>query len=251
MNPLALFVAGFALWGSATGAPGSDPGDPVTAVTGFRGATVVAICPTGAVVPAPGLGTEAALTTHVADLWGLSERAVFFEWGPGEGDLPVEATCLRLLGSGSGGHWVVEITDGEGSIRRRARFGHMDRRWVAARDLPRHHILGPDDMLMEQEPRWGAPRPQDEPEPGWTTRRMIRAGQLLSVPGVAPALLVESGSAVDVELRRGAVVLRVTGESRTAGSLGDDVQVRLPTGKLVWGTVRSGPVVEILPQQER
>jgi len=56
---------------------------------------------------------------------------------------------------------------------------------------------------------------------------------------------------VEVELRRGAVLLRVTGESRTAGSLGDDVQVRLPTGKLVWGTVRPGPVVEILPQQER
>ncbi|TVR64563.1 MAG: flagella basal body P-ring formation protein FlgA [Gemmatimonadales bacterium] len=220
-------------------------------VTGTALSAGAGVCPADAVAPEPGLTTEAALSAHVAHLWGLPPRDVHFEWGPGEGEIPGEAVCLRLLGSGAGGHWVVEVTDGEGTFRRRARFGHTEYRWVAARDLPRDHTLGTDDMLTEREPRWGAPRSSEAPEPGWTTRRVIRAGQPLTAPGVAPALLVESGSAVEVEVRRGAVLLRVTGESRTAGSLGDDVQVRLPTGKLVWGTVRPGPVVEILPQQER
>lgn len=222
-----------------------------TALTGELPPATPGLCPTGAVAVAPGVDTEMALTSHVAELWGLAPRVVFMEWGPGQGEIPGEAVCLRLLGSGAGGTWVVEVSDGEGLVRRRARFGHMEHRWVAAHDLPRDHVLAAADMMGEREPRWGEPRSTPEPEPGWTTRRVIRAGQPLTSPGVAPALLVESGSAVEVELRRGAVLLRVTGESRTAGSLGDEVQVRLPTGKLVWGTVRPGPVVEILPQQER
>jgi flagella basal body P-ring formation protein FlgA len=208
-------------------------------------------CHDDAVAPEPGVSTEVALTALVAERWGLPPRSVFFEWGPGEGTIPAEVACLRILGSGSGGIWVVEMEVGETRVRRRARFGHSEQRWIAAHDLPRDHTLGADDMRFEEERRWGPPRMIENPEPGWTTRRVIRAGQTLVAPSVVPPILVRIGSAVEVEIQRGAVMLRVTGETRTSGSLGDDVLVRLPSGKTVWGTVRPGPVVAIFPQQER
>jgi flagella basal body P-ring formation protein FlgA len=246
MIPFPLFLmAGAAFLGGAPSVLAVPP-----QARGIVWAVTHRTCPAEAVAPEPGLTTEVALRALVADQWGLPSRSVFFEWGPGPDEIPEHPICLRLLGSGSGGHWVVEISDGEQVVRRRARFAHLENRWFAARDLPRDHTLSTVDMHFEQAAVWGAPRGVAGPEPGWTTRRVIRAGQPLVGPSVSPPLLVEIGSAVEVEVRRGAVLLRVTGESRTAGSLGDDVQVRLPSGRLVWGTVQTGPVVEIRPQQE-
>lgn len=119
---------------------------------------------------------------------------------------------------------------------------------VAARDLPRGVVLTAQDIVS-------APLPAGRDtagiaRPGWTTRRMLTAGEPLVVPAVAPPDLVEAGQTVQAVWRHGAIELRLAGQATGSGALGERVLVRIDTRRRVQGVV-VGPALVQLESPDR
>ena len=90
---------------------------------------------------------------------------------------------------------------------------------VAARDLPRGHVLTAADVA-----------PFTPSLVGWTTRRVITAGQPLREPAVArpaTASAVTPGQRVAVLFREAGIELRLAGVAAGAAPLGARVKVRI------------------------
>jgi flagella basal body P-ring formation protein FlgA len=194
----------------------------------------------------PPVAVEQAVREAVAEVWEVEPDQVHLEWrSPGD-SLSSDPRQVRLLGSGRGGHWVVEV-EGSGSLGRRSiRAGTTEVQWVASRTLSRGHVLEEEDLRSETAFRWGGPRVgASQPPLGWEVQTVVRVGQKVGPPAIAPPLLIQAGSSVDARLRSGAVTLRITGQARESGRLNDQVHVRLPTGKTLVGTVVPGPMVEL------
>lgn len=124
---------------------------------------------------------------------------------------------------------------------------------VAARDLPRGHVLTAADI------RQGGARPEPRDARnatlvGWTTRRVITAGQPLREPAVAPpaaASAITPGQRVAVLFREAGIELRLAGVAAGAAPLGARVKVRVdPTSRAgqprrLEGTVVAPGVVQL------
>ncbi|HVX41886.1 MAG TPA: flagellar basal body P-ring formation chaperone FlgA [Gemmatimonadaceae bacterium] len=107
---------------------------------------------------------------------------------------------------------------------------------VAARALPRGAVLGDSDFVFRDTTVWA--NPDATPiAPGWVTRRVIAAGEVLRQPAVEPPVLVSANEPVEVEFRDGNVRLSIAGTAARDGALGERVPVRTELGHRIEGTV--------------
>lgn len=109
---------------------------------------------------------------------------------------------------------------------------------TAARDIPRGTELAADDIAP-------APSAASASRVGWVARRLIRAGEALSEPSVAPPRIVRAGTDVTVRAESGGVVVTRPGTALTSGSLGERVRVRIDPQHIVTGIVAAPATVKI------
>jgi flagella basal body P-ring formation protein FlgA len=72
---------------------------------------------------------------------------------------------------------------------------------------------------------------------GWTTRRLIAAGEPLRAPAVVPPQLVKSGDLVDVVFQSESVSVTMRGKATRGGALGERVTIRMDGQRKLDGTV--------------
>ena len=120
---------------------------------------------------------------------------------------------------------------------------------VAARDLPRGAVLSAGDIALrpaDGEARGGS----SAVEEGWVVRRLVREGEVLREPAVAPPPAVRAGEPVQGVVRRGAVELRVWGVALNDAPVGGIVHLRTADGRRFTGTA-SGTASATLAIRER
>ncbi len=186
----------------------------------------------------------------VAERWGVEGEAIHLAWGEpvlSPADDPQE---VRLAGTGSGGQWTVEVVGSQSRTLHRVRAGVWTRVPVATRELSRGSRLTATDVELARTPQWGPPSDASgaaaafERE-GWEVLSPIRAGEALLPPRVRPPEAVRSGDRVTLAVQRGPVRVEARGEARSSGAVGDAVRIRLPSGRIVTGVIRSPGMVEI------
>jgi flagella basal body P-ring formation protein FlgA len=106
---------------------------------------------------------------------------------------------------------------------------------VAARDLPRGHVLTEADVRFADVPGGGG-----HGGPGWVTRRVVRVGEALRRPAVEPAQAVRSGDPVTVRWAGSGVAVALAGTAAKGGAPGERVWVNVGRGWRLEGTV-AGP----------
>lgn len=122
---------------------------------------------------------------------------------------------------------------------------------VAARALTRGATLTAGDIARRCVAASGRfARRQTPVVPGWLVRRVMRAGEVLRTPAVAPAPLIAAGQAVQYSIQQDGLALTLSGVAPVAGSLGDTIPVRLGARRRVTGVV-AGPalVVALAPSR--
>jgi flagella basal body P-ring formation protein FlgA len=217
------------------------------AVTAVAVALFAAAPARGQSVPRdPAMDMASLVSGRVAALWGVDGAAVVVELGPAGTVWPPEgARDVELVGSGSGGHWVVR-SDVPGDPGVRARVGVRVDVTVAARALPRGHVLDASDLSPGREVRWGPPGAHEVPvEPGWRTLGPVAEGAVLRAPVVQPPRVVHAGDAVVLRWRRGPVSVESAGTAAGAASVGGEVTVRTRNGDRLRGVVVAPGVVDI------
>ncbi len=113
---------------------------------------------------------------------------------------------------------------------------------VAARDLPRAHVLERADIAISGAAHGrtagreyaAVAAGQDHADssgvfaaPGWITRRVIREGEPLRAPAVVPPPLVARGDTVRVRWRMSGVEISRPGIAMGEAALGESIQVRV------------------------
>ena len=203
----------------------------------------------------PDLGTvvlkdsnlEAMAKELIATQWQVDRSNLVVEWGAYSGDEPDPEAGVELMGSGSGGYWVVRFnlkSGGQASVR--ARTGLLTPQPVASRRLQRGEALTHGDMAVSTKVVWGAPRPSEPvPSEGWITQRVITPGERLRIPAVRPPMAVVSGSVVELIWDRGAVGLRLPGTAAGSAALGDTVFVRTESGRRLRGVAVAPGTVNV------
>jgi flagella basal body P-ring formation protein FlgA len=106
---------------------------------------------------------------------------------------------------------------------------------VAARDLPRGHVLAAGDVRA----------PRGASVVGWTTRRVIAAGEPLRAPAVAAPAAVRAGDRVAVVWRDAGIELRLAGTATHDAPVGGRVAVRVDARRRLEGTVAGPALVRI------
>ena len=199
--------------------------------------------------PGTGSGTVGPrLRELVSEQWQVAAESVALDFGSADG-APSDSPGLRLalLGSGSGGHWVLEATRKDGTRELvRFRAGVRQHVPVAARPLPRGTVLDLADMRITDEVRWG--EPGSEPEwarPGWEVQRLLREGEALRAPSVRAPYAVQSGRPVRILWERGRLGLQVQGKAAGSAPVGDEVFVRTESGQRLRGVVVAPGVVNV------
>jgi flagella basal body P-ring formation protein FlgA len=184
---------------------------------------------------------------EVARRWGIDPDRVHLEFGRISGSAPDRVASVRLLGTGTKGHWVALLSPADPSItptRVRLRAGVERAEPVATRDLERGEPLTVGDIGHDVAVSWGAPRGREETvEPGWIVHRRVKVGEALKAPAVAPPDAVTSGEAVEVLWRRGAVSVSLAGVALGSGPVGTEVRVRTESGRELRGVAQSDGVV--------
>lgn len=105
---------------------------------------------------------------------------------------------------------------------------------TAGRDIPRGTELVTDDIVDASPSRVG-----------WVARRLIRAGEPLTEPSVAPPRIVRAGTDVTVRAESGGVIVTRPGTALTSGSLGERVRVRIDPQHIITGIVAAPATVKI------
>lgn len=80
---------------------------------------------------------------------------------------------------------------------------------------------------------------------GWTTRRVIAAGEVLRAPAVAPPAAVRAGETVAVVYAADGVTLRLNGTAAADAPLGGRVTVRVDMRRRLEGVVEAPGVVRL------
>ena len=109
---------------------------------------------------------------------------------------------------------------------------------VATHQIARGATLSADDIeLRDSTMRWVAQIDTNEVAPGWVTRRVINAGEILRAPAVEPPNVVTANQPVAVEWVDQNIRLTLRGTATRNSAIGTRVTVRLDNGRRVDGTV--------------
>lgn len=119
---------------------------------------------------------------------------------------------------------------------------------TALRPLPARHLLSPGDVMMgnvryEQDPG-GYLR---EIPAGATTQRPLNASQPILVYDLVLPDVIKAGSKVRVRVQGRGFTVAQEGKALNAAKAGGSVQVKMPTGRIVYGTANQAGEVEIRP----
>ncbi|MEQ1856945.1 MAG: flagellar basal body P-ring formation chaperone FlgA [Longimicrobiales bacterium] len=177
------------------------------------------------------VGSRAAadvVAERVAPELGVVPDRVRVEW-PGD----AVADSVLLTGAGPG-RWIATAWNAGLVTRRYVRVGVERDVPVAARALPRDHVIAPEDVRVEPRVLWGVGAlsvaevldPIDR-----VTSRMLEEGAVLEAPAVQLPLLVHGGDEVEAVLEQPGVVMRIRAEALGSARRGESVYVRLTSGK--------------------
>ena len=109
---------------------------------------------------------------------------------------------------------------------------------VATHQIARGATLTASDIeLRDSTMRSGAPIDTTDVVPGWVTRRVITAGEILRAPAVEPPNLVTANQSVAVEWVDQNIHLTLRGTATRNAAIGTRVTVRMESGRRVDGTV--------------
>ncbi|NNF28967.1 MAG: flagellar basal body P-ring formation protein FlgA [Gemmatimonadetes bacterium] len=179
----------------------------------------------------PSVDARAALVGQLAALWEVAPTLVRVEL---PADAPTSVDSVSIDG-GSGDRWIATFVVDGYVVRRFVRVGHQQDVAVAAADIPRDHVLGPDDLAMGSQTMWGPPSAPGPIPDGWVAHRRIDAGEVLAEPAVRPPFMVRGGDEVEAVFVRGGVVLSIRAEALSSARSGEPVSVRMPSGKRMEG----------------
>jgi flagella basal body P-ring formation protein FlgA len=107
---------------------------------------------------------------------------------------------------------------------------------IAAHALARGAVITIDDIIYKDSTVRAA-GDSSRVAPGWVTRRMIAAGELLRAPAVEPPNVVVANQIVDVEWKDQNIALTLRGTVTRSAAVGDRVTVRTESGRRFEGTV--------------
>lgn len=194
---------------------------------------------TAAPLAAQADGAEARVAAILARRWSVPAAAIRLAWPEPAAPLALAgADSLRVEGTGTGG-WLVVTAPGGLAMRLRA--GVEDSTPVAARELTPGRPLEPGDIAVAVRTRWGAPRHEARPAPGWEVRRPLAAGDPLAPPFVVPPPAVRGGDPLRLEWAQGGVQVSLSGVALHAARVGEPVRARVAgRGTLVSG-IMTGP----------
>ena len=142
--------------------------------------------------------------------------------------LPGAADSVHVVEAGNG-RWLVTVWVGGGAVRRFQRAGIEMEVPVAARELRRGTIVGPEDVAFEPAVVWDGEPPPPDPL-GLVAQRRIPPGGELGHPAVRSPYLVVGGQTIEAVLARSGVVMTVSGEALGSAREGDVLLVRLASG---------------------
>ena len=109
---------------------------------------------------------------------------------------------------------------------------------IASHQIARGATITADDIeLRDSTMRSGASVDTNEVAPGWVTRRVINAGEILRSPAVEPPSLVTANQPVEVEWADQNIKLTLRGVATRNAPIGSRVTVRMESGRRVDGTV--------------
>ena len=112
----------------------------------------------------------------------------------------------------------------------------LHRAAIATRTLPRGTGLTSADFVVRDTTLRGLPD-TSEVSPGWVTRRLIGAGEVLRMPAVERPNAVSANQAVQVEWQDKDIRLTIHGIATRHASLGERVSVRIDNGRRMEATV--------------
>jgi flagella basal body P-ring formation protein FlgA len=115
---------------------------------------------------------------------------------------------------------------------------------VAARDLARGEVLALTDIVPVSSPA-SADEDAADSLVGWTTRRVISAGEPLRAPAVSPPNLVKAGDTVQAIWRGKTIELRIAGTAAGSAALGERVLVRVDARRRLEGVVIGPALVQL------
>jgi flagella basal body P-ring formation protein FlgA len=107
---------------------------------------------------------------------------------------------------------------------------------IATHALARGAVLGLGDIVY-RDSTLRFPSDTSVIVPGWVTRRMIAAGEVLRAPAVEAPAAVSANEPVELEYQDQNVRLTVRGTATRRGSMGERVGVRTEQGRRMEGTV--------------
>lgn len=115
---------------------------------------------------------------------------------------------------------------------------------AAARDLPRGHVLEEGDMVASTGGE-GVTAVADSVKPGWVTRRVIREGEPLRAPAVAPPPMVARGDTVTVRWQISGVGITMPGIALGSAAAGETILVRVDALRRVSAVVKGPSTVDV------
>lgn len=192
---------------------------------------------TGSDAPLPPLLVQ-RIAGAVAERWDVPAERVRLEFSMLERSalLPAQAP-FRLLGRGDDGWFAIVFEPkGQSPLAAKLRAGLEDSVAIAVRPLPAGAQLAASDINYTVRTAWRGPMRTAAPlaRPGDLVRRAITKDEVLAAPAVTPAPLVTAGASVQLEWRRGDVIIELQGTAVNAAAAGEPVQVRVAgrTGQL-------------------
>ena len=135
-----------------------------------------------------------------------------------------------------------ESTDGAARGMARVRLT------VATRALQRGDTLRAEDIAIVDTSivwRWNTPPDTTRAQPGWVTRRVIAAGEVLRSPAVGAAPVVKAGTQVRVIYQDGPVRIVLTGVATSNAALGAPVGVRIDATRRLDGVAVAANTVRL------
>ena len=123
---------------------------------------------------------------------------------------------------------------------------------VAARELQRGAVLRAADIdtVIRATPAAAAHQPNAGtalPEPGWIVRRLVRKGEPLRAPAVAPPALITAGASVTLVWHVDGMRLTRQGTAVGAAYRGQAVVVRVDATRRFTGIATAAGTVEVAP----
>lgn len=188
---------------------------------------------------------SAAVRDRIAEQMGVGPERVRVAFSGRRAGLSGQTPDSLSLAAGEGGRWIVTSWMGGSVARGVVRVGLVVETGVAARDLARGHVVGPEDVTPTEHVHWGEVPASIDPV-GLVTERRVRVGEVLIDPVVRPPVLVAAGERVEAVWMGSGVELRVRAEALGSGRKGGRVHVRLESGLRMEATAVSEGLVYLV-----